>query len=149
MIPAYSGREPAAIGRRRFASRLDYGPVASHGPMCCRRAGRLTGPHPLDRRLAPAYSLSKIRPHLTAQDPCALGPSSGAVSCDRDADMERTIGKSVVAGVGLVVALLVGNAGLAYRNTRQLRDDASWVAHTHEVLDLTSDVLRSLVDAEP
>src|SRR6476646_8451036 len=57
--------------------------------------------------------------------------------------MGGTFDKSV-----LVVALLVGNAGLAYRNTRQLLEDAEWVAHTHEVLDLTSDVLRTLVDAE-
>ena len=60
--------------------------------------------------------------------------------------MERTLDKSVLVGVGLVVALLVGNAGLAYRNTRQLLEDAGWVAHTHEVLDLTGDVLRTLVD---
>src|SRR5919204_6369306 len=62
--------------------------------------------------------------------------------------MGRTFDKSVLVGIGLVVALLVGNAGLAYRNTRQLTADAGWVAHTHEVLDLTSDVLRTLVDAE-
>src|SRR5262245_41302145 len=62
--------------------------------------------------------------------------------------MGRTFDKSVLVGVGLLVALLVGNAGLAYRNTRQLLEDAGWVAHTQEVLDLTSDVLRTLVDAE-
>src|SRR5215472_7592475 len=62
--------------------------------------------------------------------------------------MGRTFDNSVLAGIGLVVALLVVNAGLAYRNTRQLLEDAGWVAHTQEVLDLTSDVLRSLVDAE-
>src|SRR6202043_3674398 len=54
----------------------------------------------------------------------------------------------VLVGIGLVVALLVVNAGLAYRNTRQLHEDAGRVAHTHEVLDLTSDLLRTLVDAE-
>jgi PAS domain S-box-containing protein len=62
--------------------------------------------------------------------------------------MERTLDKSVLVGIGLVVALLVVNAGLAYRNTRQLLEDAGWVAHTHEMLDLTGDVLRTLVDAE-
>src|SRR5690348_11954367 len=62
--------------------------------------------------------------------------------------MKRTFDKGVLVGVGLVVALLVGNAVLAYRNTRQLLEDAGWVAHTQEVLDLTSDVLRTLVDAE-
>ena len=62
--------------------------------------------------------------------------------------MGRTLDKGVLVGVGLVVALLVGNAGLAHRNTRQLREDAGWVAHTQEVLDLTGGVLRTLVDAE-
>src|SRR5262249_61420782 len=62
--------------------------------------------------------------------------------------MERTLDKGVLVGVGLVVALLVGNAAIAYRNTRQLLEDAGWVAHTHEVLDLTSGTLRTLVDAE-
>jgi PAS domain S-box-containing protein len=62
--------------------------------------------------------------------------------------MALTFDKGVLVGIGLVVALLVGNAGLAYRNTRQLLEDAGWVAHTQEVLDLTSDVLGKLVDAE-
>src|SRR5919204_5126575 len=62
--------------------------------------------------------------------------------------MGRTFDKSVLVGIGLVVALLVGNAAVAYRNTRQLLEDAGWVAHTQEVLDLTDDVLRTLVDAE-
>ncbi len=62
--------------------------------------------------------------------------------------MGRTFDKGVLVGIGLVVALLVANAGLAYRNTRQLLEDTGWVAHTHEVLDLTGGVLRTLVDAE-
>ena len=52
--------------------------------------------------------------------------------------MGRTFDKSVLVGVGLLVALLVVNATVAYRNTQQLNEDAGWVAHTHEVLDLTS-----------
>src|SRR5438105_3472506 len=62
--------------------------------------------------------------------------------------MGRTFDKGVLVGIGLVVALLVVNAGLAYRNTRQLLEGADGVAHTHEVLDLTGDVLRTVVDAE-
>ena len=46
------------------------------------------------------------------------------------------------------LALLLINAGLSYRNTHQLSKDARWVAHTHEVLGQTSEVLRTLVDAE-
>jgi hypothetical protein len=41
--------------------------------------------------------------------------------------MGRTFDKSVLVGVGLVVALLVGNAGLAYRNTRHLLEDAGLI----------------------
>ena len=62
--------------------------------------------------------------------------------------MGRTFDKSVLVGVGLVVALLVGNAGLAYRNTRQLLDDAGWVAHTHEVMDRLEEVSGHLREAE-
>src|ERR1700745_151443 len=62
--------------------------------------------------------------------------------------MRRTFDKSVLVGIGLIMTLLVMNAGLAYRNTRQLLEDAGWVAHTQEVLDLTGDVLRTVVDAE-
>jgi PAS domain S-box-containing protein len=64
------------------------------------------------------------------------------------AAMNRILDRSMLVGIGLVVALLALNAGLAYHNTRQLREDAGWVDHTHEVLDLTSDVLQALVDAE-
>src|SRR3984893_10086990 len=71
-----------------------------------------------------------------------------AVLGGRGVNMRRTFDRGVLAGIGLVVALLAVNAGLAYRNTRQLNEDAGWVAHTHEVLDLTADVLLTLVDAE-
>ena len=49
---------------------------------------------------------------------------------------------------GLFAALLVAIAALTYRNTRQLNEDARWVAHTNEVLDLTGEVLLAIVDAE-
>src|SRR5438045_1876039 len=81
-----------------------------------------------------------VTDHAAAETRALLGA--------QDVNMARTFDKSVLVGLGLVVALLVGNAGLAYRNTSQLVEDAGWVAHTQEVLDLTSDVLRLLVDAE-
>jgi PAS domain S-box-containing protein len=62
--------------------------------------------------------------------------------------MERAFDRGLLGGVGLVVALLTAGAGLAYRNTNKLDEDARWVSHTHEVLDLTSDVLLAVVDAE-
>src|SRR5262245_27082467 len=63
-------------------------------------------------------------------------------------DMTRTLGSGVLIGVGLLVAVLVTYAVVSYRNTTQLYDDAGSVAHTHEVLDVMGDVLRTVVDAE-
>ena len=62
--------------------------------------------------------------------------------------MSRTLHTPVTIGLGLVVALLLLSASLAYRNTRQLNDDATWVTNTQVVLNLTSDVMLTLVDAE-
>jgi PAS domain S-box-containing protein len=62
--------------------------------------------------------------------------------------MGRLFDKSVLLGIALIVALLIANAGLAYRNIWRLNEDAKWVAHTHEVLDATDGVLLTLVDAE-
>jgi hypothetical protein len=59
-------------------------------------------------------------------------------------DMGRTLDRGVLTGAGLVAGLLVLNAGLSYRNTRQLDRDAGWVAHTHDVLDATGGVLGDL-----
>jgi PAS domain S-box-containing protein len=62
--------------------------------------------------------------------------------------MDRTFDKRLVIGIGLVVGLMAVNAGLTYENTHRLNRDAVLVAHTHEVLDLASETLRTLVDAE-
>ncbi|MHB1421590.1 MAG: CHASE3 domain-containing protein [Gemmataceae bacterium] len=62
--------------------------------------------------------------------------------------MERAFDVGIAAGFGLLAALIVVNAGLGYRNTRQLHEDASQVAHTHEVLDALGDLLSSVKDAE-
>jgi PAS domain S-box-containing protein len=62
--------------------------------------------------------------------------------------MKRPLVSPVTLGIGLLVSVLVVNAGVSYRNIRQLDEDAGWVVHTHEVLDLIADVLLALVDAE-
>ena len=62
--------------------------------------------------------------------------------------MERTFDVGIAGGFGLLAALILINAGLAYRNTRQLHEDASLVAHTHEVLDALGDLLSIIKDAE-
>ena len=62
--------------------------------------------------------------------------------------MGRTLDRSLLAGLGLVAALLVASAAVNSRNTRELDENAAWVAHTHAVLDLAADALRTQVDAE-
>jgi PAS domain S-box-containing protein len=62
--------------------------------------------------------------------------------------MKKTLGGGMLIAIGLVVALLLVNAALTLRNTQQLDRDARWVAQTHELLDLTGDVLLTLIDAE-
>jgi PAS domain S-box-containing protein len=62
--------------------------------------------------------------------------------------MNRTFHAGLLTGFGLVVALLVVNAVVSFRNTRQLDEDSRWVAHTHEVLDALEEMLGTLRDAE-
>jgi PAS domain S-box-containing protein len=64
------------------------------------------------------------------------------------AKMRRSIDRSVLVGCGLVVALLILTALLTYWNTQRLNEDAAWVTRTHEVRNLTAEVLLTLVDAE-
>ena len=60
----------------------------------------------------------------------------------------KAFDRSVLIAAGLVIALLVVSAELTYQNAVQLLRDAQLVTHTREVLDLTTDVLLTIVDAE-
>jgi CHASE3 domain sensor protein len=51
-------------------------------------------------------------------------------------------------GAGGLVALLVVAVVLTFQNTRQLNEDAGWVAHTHEVMDALEEVNGHLREAE-
>ena len=62
--------------------------------------------------------------------------------------MQPTLGRVLMLGLGSIAALLLLDAGLSYRNTRKLREDSAWVAHSPEVLALTGEVLSTLKDAE-
>ncbi len=64
------------------------------------------------------------------------------------ADGPPTPSRALILGIGSIAALLLFDAGLSYRNTRQLGEDSAWVAHTHVVIALTGDVLSTLKDAE-
>lgn len=61
--------------------------------------------------------------------------------------MDRTFDKWL-AGAGGLVALLVMAAGLTFHSTRRLNGDASWVAHTHEVIDTLDEIIVHMREAE-
>lgn len=46
--------------------------------------------------------------------------------------------RSVVVGIVLLALLMVVNAAVTYWNTRQLREDSQWAAHSRDVLDVLS-----------
>ena len=51
-------------------------------------------------------------------------------------------------GVGLLLALVVVNAGTEYRQTKELHEDAAWVSHTHQVIAALDELLSTVKDAE-
>jgi PAS domain S-box-containing protein len=62
--------------------------------------------------------------------------------------IDRALNRGYVAGVLVVIALLAINAAVAYRNTRQLNDDAYWVSHTQEALDALEEANSAMRGAE-
>jgi PAS domain S-box-containing protein len=51
-------------------------------------------------------------------------------------------------GAGGLIGLLLVAAVLTFQNTRQLNEDARWVAHSHEVMDTLEEVIGHLREAE-
>ncbi len=62
--------------------------------------------------------------------------------------MRPAIDRLLLAAAGVVVALLIVNLALMTRNTMQLRADAEWVAHTHEVVSGLEHILPLITEAE-
>jgi diguanylate cyclase (GGDEF)-like protein/PAS domain S-box-containing protein len=62
--------------------------------------------------------------------------------------MLKTIDRKLLFGVILIVVVLLINSAMTYRSTRQLDEDARWVAHTHEVQDAISELLGAMRDAQ-
>ncbi len=62
--------------------------------------------------------------------------------------MNRSFDKGLVIGAGLIVALLIVDAALSYKNTRELNRDAQLVTHTTEVLEALEEVVSTAKDAE-
>lgn len=62
--------------------------------------------------------------------------------------MRLVLDRSVLLGVGLVVALIVVNAGVGIRNASGVNEQNRLVAQTHEVLELSGDLMITLLEAE-
>ena len=62
--------------------------------------------------------------------------------------MNGSVSTKVILILTFLLALQVGNGLIAYLTTSHLRDNTTWVSHTHEVIDTMSRVLSQLVDAE-
>jgi len=62
--------------------------------------------------------------------------------------IRQLIARAAWVGLTLALAVLAVNALLAYRNTRQLYDDAGWVDHTHQVLRGLAGVTEAVLEAE-
>jgi len=56
--------------------------------------------------------------------------------------------KGLFLGLGVLLSVLLASGLLAYQNTRQIREDAAWVSHTHQVLEAIQGTLGAMTDAE-
>jgi PAS domain S-box-containing protein len=62
--------------------------------------------------------------------------------------MNRAFDKGLVIGAGLLVALLIVDAALSYKNTRELNNHAQLVTHTSEVLTSLEEIVSAAKDTE-
>jgi PAS domain S-box-containing protein len=56
--------------------------------------------------------------------------------------------KRLFLGLGILASVLAVSGLLAFRHTRRLRDDALWVARTHEALEALGRVQETITEAE-
>jgi PAS domain S-box-containing protein len=63
-------------------------------------------------------------------------------------DSRPVLQKGLVIGSGAIIVLLVFSAGLGYRNIGQLRENGTWVTHTHEVLEALESILSTMKDCK-
>ena len=62
--------------------------------------------------------------------------------------MNQSFDRRLVIGAGLVIALIIVDAALSYKNTRELNKDTQLVTHTSEVLEALEEVVSTAKDAE-
>lgn len=61
---------------------------------------------------------------------------------------DRLTTRSLTWGAIVAAAVLAVNVPLTYRNTRQIEENAGWLAHSHEVVDELANLLILVKDAE-
>lgn len=59
-----------------------------------------------------------------------------------------SIGRRIVVGFGIVLFFLIGVGAVSYSSILKSLETASWVAHTHKVLETSEGVLSDLNEAE-
>ncbi|HEX5422543.1 MAG TPA: CHASE3 domain-containing protein [Candidatus Acidoferrales bacterium] len=64
------------------------------------------------------------------------------------ASLHQAFDRGLIIGAGLLVALLIIDAGLSYKNTRQLHQDAQLVTHTTDVIEALEEIGSTVKDAE-
>lgn len=62
------------------------------------------------------------------------------------AELRPTLDRSVIIGIGLIVALQAVGTAIIYRNIQSLNVNSSWVSHTYEVDRVAAEVLREATD---
>ena len=61
---------------------------------------------------------------------------------------DRLTTRSLTWGAIVAAAVLAVNVPLTYRNTRQIEENAGWLAHSHEVVNELANLLILVKDAE-
>ncbi len=69
-----------------------------------------------------------------------MDASREAVSRNEGLVMRPVIDRSVIAGIMLLAAMIVGIATTSYLNTRKLREDVTRTAHSREVLNAIASI---------
>ena len=62
--------------------------------------------------------------------------------------MKRNLSFRVVLSFAALLALLIGNAFVAYFTTTQSRDNAAWVTGTHDVMDTLTSIRTKVAEAQ-
>jgi serine/threonine protein kinase len=96
------------------------------------------------RRYQTATGLAEDVQRFLQNEPVTAGPASVCYRLSKFA--RRNKGVLLTALAAAFVSLIIG--ALTFRNMQHLDEDARSVSDSHEVMDLTSNILQTLIDAE-